>query len=194
MIALSRTDLGRSLDAKLRSAFPEVRFTLQFRELAPALELEHPSQVDLLRDRFAAELGFRVGARWRALDEALAADLLTSVLSFDLAYDCARAVSPLPLAKNLARQFLALFGSAPGLFTNADLTRRPFAALRKKVEHVDVFRKGLYSPRKWESFENITAENKHRFQASDHHCLWAGGRNLSRGRATSASAADPRSL
>lgn len=34
------------------------------------------------------------------------------------------------------------------------------------------FRKGFYTPRKWEAFENITRENKHRFQASDHHCLW----------------------
>jgi len=46
-------------------------------------------------------------------------------------------------------------------------------ALRKRVEAVDVFRKGFYSPRKWQSFPNIDAENKHRFQASDHHCLWA---------------------
>jgi endonuclease/exonuclease/phosphatase family metal-dependent hydrolase len=46
-------------------------------------------------------------------------------------------------------------------------------ALRKKVERVDVFRKGYYSPTKWESFENITPENKERFQASDHHCVWA---------------------
>jgi endonuclease/exonuclease/phosphatase family metal-dependent hydrolase len=46
-------------------------------------------------------------------------------------------------------------------------------ALRKHAEHVDVFRKGFYSPTKWESFENITRENKHRFQASDHHCVWA---------------------
>jgi endonuclease/exonuclease/phosphatase family metal-dependent hydrolase len=46
-------------------------------------------------------------------------------------------------------------------------------ALRRKVEHVDVFRKGFYSPSKWESFENITRENKERFQASDHHCVWA---------------------
>jgi len=29
-----------------------------------------------------------------------------------------------------------------------------------------------YAPRKWESFENINKENKDRFQASDHHCLW----------------------
>lgn len=46
-------------------------------------------------------------------------------------------------------------------------------ALRKKVEHVDVFRESFHSPREWESFENITGEDKHRFQASDHHCVWA---------------------
>jgi endonuclease/exonuclease/phosphatase family metal-dependent hydrolase len=46
-------------------------------------------------------------------------------------------------------------------------------ALRRKVETVDVFRKGFYAPRKWESFENINEENRDRFQASDHHCVWA---------------------
>ena len=179
MIALSRTDLGRSLDAKLRSAFPEVRFTLQLRELAPALEFEDHSQVDLLRDRFAAELGFRVGARWRALDEALAADLLTSVLSFDLAYDCARAVSPLPLAKNLAREFLALFGSAPGLFTNADLTRRPLPhrPVRgphfvpqdwKQPEQVELPRPGAWDPLTRATFDcGVLVMSRQRIG-----CLW----------------------
>lgn len=46
-------------------------------------------------------------------------------------------------------------------------------ALRRKVEAVDVFRRGYYAPRKWESFENIGAESRERFQASDHHCVWA---------------------
>lgn len=45
-------------------------------------------------------------------------------------------------------------------------------ALQKRVEHVDVFRRGFYAPRKWEA-SNITGENKDRFQASDHHCVWA---------------------
>jgi endonuclease/exonuclease/phosphatase family metal-dependent hydrolase len=45
-------------------------------------------------------------------------------------------------------------------------------ALQRKVETVSVFRKGYYAPRKWESFENINAENRERFQASDHHCAW----------------------
>jgi len=38
---------------------------------------------------------------------------------------------------------------------------------------VDVFRKGFYAPKKWESFENINADNRDRYQASDHHCVWA---------------------
>jgi endonuclease/exonuclease/phosphatase family metal-dependent hydrolase len=46
-------------------------------------------------------------------------------------------------------------------------------ALQRKVATVDVFRKGFYAPRKWESFENINPANKDRFQASDHHCVWA---------------------
>jgi endonuclease/exonuclease/phosphatase family metal-dependent hydrolase len=45
--------------------------------------------------------------------------------------------------------------------------------LRDRVTHVDVFRKGFYAPTKWESFENITKTTKDRFQASDHHCVYA---------------------
>jgi len=46
-------------------------------------------------------------------------------------------------------------------------------ALRRQVQAVDVFRKGYYAPEKWESFSNINAKNRNRYQASDHHCLWA---------------------
>jgi len=42
-----------------------------------------------------------------------------------------------------------------------------------KVKAVDVDRHGFYAPKKWESFENINPETKDRFQASDHHCVWA---------------------
>jgi endonuclease/exonuclease/phosphatase family metal-dependent hydrolase len=45
--------------------------------------------------------------------------------------------------------------------------------LAAKVTAVDVNRRGFYAPEKWESFENINAETKNRFQASDHHCVWA---------------------
>jgi len=43
----------------------------------------------------------------------------------------------------------------------------------KRVLGAPMSRKGFYAPRKWESFENINEANKDRFQASDHHCLWA---------------------
>lgn len=46
-------------------------------------------------------------------------------------------------------------------------------ALTAKLTAVDVDRHGYYAPEKWESFENINKETKDRFQASDHHCVWA---------------------
>jgi endonuclease/exonuclease/phosphatase family metal-dependent hydrolase len=45
--------------------------------------------------------------------------------------------------------------------------------LTARVTAVDVDRHGFYAPKKWESFDNINAKTKDRFQASDHHCLWA---------------------
>lgn len=46
-------------------------------------------------------------------------------------------------------------------------------SLAGKVTAVDVNRKGFYAPTKWDSYENINRDTKDRFQASDHHCLWA---------------------
>jgi len=46
-------------------------------------------------------------------------------------------------------------------------------ALTARVTAVDVNRHGYYAPTKWESFEDINRETKDRFQASDHHCVWA---------------------
>ncbi|MCJ7443793.1 MAG: hypothetical protein MUO26_04565 [Methanotrichaceae archaeon] len=46
-------------------------------------------------------------------------------------------------------------------------------SLASAVVSVDVERRGFYAPTKWMSFENITEKTKDRFQASDHHCLWA---------------------
>ena len=45
--------------------------------------------------------------------------------------------------------------------------------LAKRVSAVDVNRKGYYAPTKWESYGNITKDTKDRYQASDHHCLFA---------------------
>lgn len=69
-------------------------------------------------------------------------------------------------------------GAFPGTYQHATAKEKIdylllSPALRKAVHAVDVCRKGFYAPRKWESFENINNTNKDRFQASDHHCLWA---------------------
>lgn len=69
-------------------------------------------------------------------------------------------------------------GKFPGTYQRATAREKSdylllSPALRKKAKAVDVFRKGFYAPTKWESFEDINRENKARFQASDHHCLWA---------------------
>jgi endonuclease/exonuclease/phosphatase family metal-dependent hydrolase len=45
--------------------------------------------------------------------------------------------------------------------------------LANRVSAVNVNRKGFYAPTKWESYENINKQTKDRFQASDHHCVWA---------------------
>ena len=69
-------------------------------------------------------------------------------------------------------------GQYPGTYQRAtekekidDLLLSP--ALKGKVRKVDVERRGFYSPKKWTSFANINAQTKDRFQASDHHCVWA---------------------
>jgi len=69
-------------------------------------------------------------------------------------------------------------GAFPGTYQHADRQREdrlppPLPRPAKEGPNVDVCRKGFYAPTKWESFENISAKNKNRFQASDHHCLWA---------------------
>lgn len=69
-------------------------------------------------------------------------------------------------------------GTFPGTYQRATAKEKidyllMSPGLQKKVEAVDVFRKGCYAPTKWESFGNTHRETKHRFQASDHHCVWA---------------------
>jgi len=90
------------------------------------------------------------------------------------------ALAPLLRHTNL-RDAMALRqyrGAFPGTYQRATVREKIdylllSPALRKHVQAVDVCRKGFYAPRKWESFENINQANKDRFQASDHHCLWA---------------------
>lgn len=45
--------------------------------------------------------------------------------------------------------------------------------LRRAITEVGVNRKGYYAPKKWESYESINSVTKGRYQASDHHCVWA---------------------
>jgi hypothetical protein len=135
---------------------------LRFSELAATLEPSDKAQVELVRDSFAAQAGLRAGSRWRPLDASEAADLLAGLLAFDLAYDCERVESPLPVARSLAAEFLALFGPTPGLFTNADLTRRllPHRPVRGRhfVAHdwVQPERHELPRPSAWDPLTQAT--------------------------------------
>jgi endonuclease/exonuclease/phosphatase family metal-dependent hydrolase len=72
----------------------------------------------------------------------------------------------------------AYHGEFPGTYQTATKQQKIdylllSPALKAKVTAVDVNRRGYYAPRKWESFENLNAETKNRYQASDHHCVWA---------------------
>ena len=95
-------------------------------------------------------------------------------------YPESAALAPLVRQTNL-RDAMALKqcrGAFPGTYQRATAKERIdyllfSTAVRKQVQAVDACRKGFYAPRKWESFENINEANKDRFQASDHHCLWA---------------------
>jgi len=87
-----------------------------------------------------------------------------------------------PILKNSdlcdAMSLPAYTGKYPGTYRTAT-AREKFdylllsPELAGKVSMVDVNRRGYYAPRKWESYENINSRTKHRFDASDHQCLWA---------------------
>jgi endonuclease/exonuclease/phosphatase family metal-dependent hydrolase len=73
---------------------------------------------------------------------------------------------------------LPAYQGLPGTYKNATASDKLdylllSPALRQRVRKVDVFRKGFYAPRKWESFDTLDERVKDRAQASDHHCLWA---------------------
>lgn len=109
--------------------------------------------------------------------QSLAQRFPLAIVAGDLNDDPASAaLSPLLRKTNLtdAMALPQYRGEFPGTYQRATAKEKIdylllSPALRTKVEHVDVFRKGFYSPRKWESFENINSENKGRFQASGHH-------------------------
>jgi endonuclease/exonuclease/phosphatase family metal-dependent hydrolase len=75
---------------------------------------------------------------------------------------------------------LPVYSGLPGTYQRGNAKEKfdylllsPVLRDNNRVHAVDVFRKGFYAPKKWESFENISIETKDRFQASDHHCVWA---------------------
>ena len=73
---------------------------------------------------------------------------------------------------------LPQYSGFPGTFQRATAAEKIdylllSPALARRVTRVDVERRGYYAPTKWASFDNITKETKDRYQASDHHCLWA---------------------
>jgi len=73
---------------------------------------------------------------------------------------------------------LPMYSGFPGTFRGATAAEKIdylllSPALASRVTQVNVFRKGFYAPTKWQAFDNITKDTKDRFQASDHHCLWA---------------------
>ena len=71
-----------------------------------------------------------------------------------------------------------VYNGLPGTYDHANASQKfdyllMSPALAEHVTAVDVNRRGFYAPTKWKSLPSITKETKDRFQASDHHCLWA---------------------
>ena len=142
----------------------------------------------LLPNHFASKGSDATGKRRRVqatavrtIYESLSKRHRYAIVAGDLNdYPESAALAPLVRQTNL-RDAMALKqyrGAFPGTYQRATAKEKIdylllSPAVRKQVQTVDVCRKGFYAPRKWESFGNINASNKDRFQASDHHCLWA---------------------
>lgn len=190
----------RGIDVGILSRYPIVRMrshidqrtgtSRTFSRDCPEYYIELPSGRELLvlPNHFASKGSDAVGRRRKAqataaagIYQSLAKRFPLAIVAGDLNDDpTSAALSPLLCKTNLtdAMALPQYRGEFPGTYQRATAKEKIdylllSPALRKKVEHVDVFRKGFYSPRKWEAFENINSENKGRFQASDHHCVWA---------------------
>jgi endonuclease/exonuclease/phosphatase family metal-dependent hydrolase len=156
----------------------------------PEYYIEQPSGRELLvlANHFASK-GSDVSGKRRKVQSAAAARIYKSlqkrfpytVVAGDFNdYPDSGALDALLKKTNLqdAMSLKQYAGEFPGTYQRATAKEKNdylllSPALRKRVEGVDVFRKGFYAPRKWESFDDINAENKGWFQASDHHCVWA---------------------
>lgn len=152
------------------------------------IELPSGRELLLLPNHFASKGSDHTGKRRRVQSGAAATIYKSLSKPYPLAivagdfndYPESGALDPLLKQTNLrdAMSLRLYRGAFPGTYQHATAREKIdylllSPELRKKVEAVDVCRKGFYAPRKWESFENIDAENRDRFQASDHHCLWA---------------------
>jgi endonuclease/exonuclease/phosphatase family metal-dependent hydrolase len=151
------------------------------------VELPSGEQLVVLPNHFASKGSDRTGARRKVqasavkrIYEQLRKQHKLVLVAGDLNDDPkSAALRPLLRRTDLTDAMaLPLYSGLPGTYQRATAAQKidyllMSPALTKRVTQVDVFRKGFYAPTKWESFENITAENKARFQASDHHCVWA---------------------
>jgi endonuclease/exonuclease/phosphatase family metal-dependent hydrolase len=152
------------------------------------IELPSGRELLLLPNHFASKGSDATGKRRRvqaaavrAIYESLAKRYPYAVVAGDFNdYPTSNALAPLLRRTNLrdAMSLKQYRGAFPGTYQRATAKEKIdylllSPALRRHVQAVDVCRKGFYAPRKWESFENINGANKDRFQASDHHCLWA---------------------
>ncbi len=152
------------------------------------LELPSGRELLLLPNHFTSKGSDTTGKR-RAIQAAAVRTIYDSLRRrYPLAlvagdfndYPKSRALAPLLQGTNLrdAMSLKQYRGAYPGTYQHATATEKLdylllSPELRRRVQAVDVCRKGYYAPTKWEAFPNITAKNKERFQASDHHCLWA---------------------
>jgi predicted extracellular nuclease len=152
------------------------------------VRVSEETELVLLPNHFASKGSDRSGKRRRAQSRAVRdiyRRLRTThpniVVTGDLNdFPAGGSLKPL-LTGNGLKDAMALSeyeGQFPGTYKHANASQKIdylllSPALVPRVQRVDVFRRGFYAPTKWEAFENLTAETKERFQASDHHCLWA---------------------
>jgi endonuclease/exonuclease/phosphatase family metal-dependent hydrolase len=152
------------------------------------VELPSGRELLILPNHFASKGSDRTGARRREqatgvrkIYESLKKRFPLAVVAGDLNdHPQSGALDPLLKRTGLvdAMSLKQYRGEFPGTYQRATANEKIdylllSPALQRAVEAVDMCRKGFYAPTKWESFENIDAESRGRFQASDHHCVWA---------------------
>jgi endonuclease/exonuclease/phosphatase family metal-dependent hydrolase len=190
----------RGIDVGILSRFPIQRIRSHitdksgdhrvFSRDCPEYYVELPSgrELLLLPNHFASKGSDRTGARRklqagavRRIYESLRKRYPLAIVAGDLNdYPTSGALDALLKRTNLAdaMSLKQYQGEFPGTYEHATAREKIdylllSPAIRQKVQAVDVCRKGFYAPEKWDSFSNINAQNRNRFQASDHHCVWA---------------------